>query len=569
MTNETQQPTGSTLNPVKSAIIVTITTLIITSLIYLAPDHWLTGAIIVSLTVGLIAYVWILSREFSLRCLSIASTALFALLSNNIIPNFKITGNWGEKPFGFKIESIDVNLNWILGIIIIVFGVLALLWRIFQLRRSQLPGVKEIKTTGPKSPIINSSGDDNEIIGGNKIDAEGDAAGRDINKTEIHIDQSGSKLDQSVIDRLLKTIDEKDDHVTTLKGEISEKDDLIQKLKDGFDRVVKEAEKGEPAAQDAINELRKSGDTEKLQRVLEKEADQHKDDFIERCSEIAAIAYFRGDIDTARKRIEDVLKLDPDNWKALNLLGLIEILQGHLDAAESIYRRILKVGEQFNNMQQISVASDNLGIVLQTRGDLGGAEKMYHTALEIYDKLELLEGKARSYNNLGEIKRLRDDLDGAEKMYDKALVINKKLNRIIGMSHNYGNLGIILYRCGKLDGAEKMYRKSLEINKKLSRLEGMAINYGNLGIVLRKRGDLDGAEKMYCKALKIDENLRNLEGIAADYCNLGNVNINRSEKDKAKEYLLKARDLYKQIGMQLELEQVQGWIDELEKPDGP
>ncbi len=180
MSIDSQQPEGPSSNPVIKAAIVAFATMVITTLLYHAPGHWITGVIILSLTAGLIAYVWLLSREFSLRCLNIAGTALFALLSNNIIPNFKITGNWGETSFGFKIESIDVNLNWILGIIVIVFGILAFLWRILRSRQPQPQGVGEMKSTGPKSPTITISGDNNTIVVGDQK-----TAGRDV----IHGDQ--------------------------------------------------------------------------------------------------------------------------------------------------------------------------------------------------------------------------------------------------------------------------------------------------------------------------------------------------------------------------------------------
>ena len=76
---------------------------------------------------------------------------------------------------------------------------------------------------------------------------------------------------------------------------------------------------------------------------------------------------------------------------------------------------------------------------------------------------------------------------------------------------------------GGLDRAEEMYQKSLAINKKLDRQKGMAIQYGNLGSLAQAGGDLPHARELWTKA----------------------------------------RELYAKIGMKPELEQVQGWLDEL------
>ena len=540
MSKETGQPTGPTSNPVKKAIIVALATMVIMTFVLYLPYNRFTVIFTSGFAIFVIAYLYFLSREFGLWCQRVAGAAIGAVVAINIVPGISVFAQWGDASLWAKIEGRHWSIDLGLLVTAIAFGVLAYLYR-----RSTF---KKVVSSNPTTKVKNVSGNP---TGPN---SPGVVIG------DVTYDQSGSKVDQTVIDRLLKNLDEKDERVSTLEFE---KDELLQKFKEGLERAKREAEKGEQPAKDALDEVRKSGDTEKLQRVLEKEADQHKDDFIERCLEISAIAFLRGDIETARKRVEDALKLNPDELRALNQLGHIEMLQGNLDTAESAYWRILITGEQSNDEHLISVGCCNLGLimktrgdlvnaekmhrkaleineklnnlkgmgsdfcnlgnVLSTRGDLDGAEEMYHKALKIYEKLRRLEGIATVYGNLGLVFNIRGDLNGAEKMYRKSLQIEEKLGRLEGMARNFSNLGLVLQARSDLDGAEKMYRKALEINEKLGQFEGIAICYSNLGVVLQTRGDLDGAEKMYHKALQIDKKLGNLEGMASDYGNLGNV----------------------------------------------
>jgi tetratricopeptide (TPR) repeat protein len=69
------------------------------------------------------------------------------------------------------------------------------------------------------------------------------------------------------------------------------------------------------------------------------------------------------------------------------------------------------------------------------------------------------------------------------------------------MANAYGNLGVVYRTRGDLGQAEPMHKKALDIHEALGHKEGMADNYGNLGVVYQTRGDLGQAEAMYKKAL--------------------------------------------------------------------
>lgn len=169
--------------------------------------------------------------------------------------------------------------------------------------------------------------------------------------------------------------------------------------------------------------------------------------------------------------------------------------------------------------------------------------------------------------NLGLIYRRRGDLTQAEATHRKALTIHEELGHREGMANQYGNLGLIYMTRGDLTQAEAMHRKSLAIEEELGRRAGMASDYGNLGLIYLTRGGLTQAEAMYRQALAIDEELGRREGMAIQHANLGAIFRQRGDLDQARTHWEKARDLFAQIGMQPELEKVEGLLRNLPPPN--
>ncbi len=405
---------------------------------------------------------------------------------------------------------------------------------------------------------------------------------------------------------LKKIVDHYSRNETQLQQTIEERDARIQTLSSALNRIQKEAKAGDQQSKTALNEARSSGDTDKLQAALISVADQQEAhieagtaDYIQLCREIAEIAFLRGDIDEAKKRLEVILKIEPDDLDAINRMGGIHLLRGELNSAEQAYLRMGELADE--DLTAKAASYGNLGLIYRKFGDLTQAEKLHRKAIEIYEKLGALEGLSRQYGNLGLIHQTRGELREAEILHKKALEINKKTHRHIGLASEYGNLGLIYRKRGDLDNAEEMHKKSLEIDTKLGRLEGIVNSYGNLGLIYQERGDLDQAETMYQKSLEIENRLGRQEGIANAYGNLGVINHSRNNLGKAEEMFQRslsinknigrlesqanqycnlgriasisgdsvkalelwtnALDLYKQIGVPHKVERVQRWID--------
>ncbi|MEM9914662.1 MAG: tetratricopeptide repeat protein [Planctomycetota bacterium] len=398
-----------------------------------------------------------------------------------------------------------------------------------------------------------------------------------------------------------------------LRDLIDDRNQEIDRLKSALTDAQAAAQAGDTDADRAVRLARATGDAELLQKTIarlahrerQRQLDQRQQEdvaYLAKAREVADIAYLRGDIDEARYWLDEILTLRPDDLDATNRLGHIAKLRGELDDAKAHYRRVLELAGDRKSWQ--AVALGNLGLIAQIRSELDEAEKLHRESLNIHRKLGILEAQAATLGNLGVIAKTRGDLDKAEKLYRESLGIERTLGILDGQANQLGNLGLIARTRGDLDEAEKLHREALDIERKLGRLEGQASELGNLGLIARTRGNLDEAEKLHREALDIDRNLGRLEGQAASLGNLGGIAITRGNLDEAEKLLreslalnrnlgrregqaiqlanlgviaedrgkpdearrlwTESRGLYEQIGMPHMVEQLQGWLDDVD-----
>lgn len=154
--------------------------------------------------------------------------------------------------------------------------------------------------------------------------------------------------------------------------------------------------------------------------------------------------------------------------------------EGNLHEAERLYREILKV-------QPYNCDALNLIGVLFSQGG------QYDDSINYIKKsLEYNPNNAGAYNNLGTSYQGKYQMKEAIFCYKKAIEIDPHF------INAYYNLGAAYQDMGQLDEAIAWYQKVLL-------LEPHLVNaYYNLGIALRDRGSIDEAINCYQKALQYD-----------------------------------------------------------------
>jgi len=150
----------------------------------------------------------------------------------------------------------------------------------------------------------------------------------------------------------------------------------------------------------------------------------------------------------AKKCLEDIIKIKPDEAEALNVLGFISVLSGDNDMGLKYFKRAIEVNPSYQ------LAWYNLGLTYIRRDDPEKAVKYLEKAVELdqtdIDALNLL---GISYGVLGE--------------YDKAI---KYLNMATKVDENvkeiWFNLGSAYAAIKDFQNAIKCYEKALEIDPK-------------------------------------------------------------------------------------------------------
>lgn len=193
----------------------------------------------------------------------------------------------------------------------------------------------------------------------------------------------------------------------------------------------------------------------------------------------ASSLFQSGKAGQAAEIIEKLLSVQPDNFDALVLLGVIRAKTGNPEAAILLFENALEI-----NPGNAGVHS-NIGNVLEALGRLDNAVASHRHALQIDP------GSAMLHSNLGNALRRQGLFDDAVASHKRALELNPNIASI----HN--NLGYALEQQGLLNDAVASFNKALTINPLYAEA------HNNLGSAFLNLGRSDEAVASYRKALAI------------------------------------------------------------------
>lgn len=192
----------------------------------------------------------------------------------------------------------------------------------------------------------------------------------------------------------------------------------------------------------------------------------------------AALAdHQEGRLAAAEAVYRQILSLQPNNFSALNLLGILAHQTGHNEQAIAIIGRAVTLDP--SNM----AAHHYLGEAYRALNRLDEAVPCLQEALRLKpDHVDTYNALGCALNSLGRF-------DDALVCFQKALALNPKAAEV----HN--NIGCALNDQGRLDEAVAHFQKALALNPK------SAEAHNNLGNVFKNKAQHDQAMDCYQKAL--------------------------------------------------------------------
>lgn len=233
-------------------------------------------------------------------------------------------------------------------------------------------------------------------------------------------------------------------------------------------------------------------------------------------------------------------------------LGVSKRKQGEVNDAEAYLRKGIDIGSGSPTVPEADLAYlyNNLGLTLRRRGDFSGASDNYSTAIEIYERLEDRKGLAHAYNNLSFVSRERGDLKLACNKAKAALEAARAGGDDDSTATALCNLGLALADMNQHAEAIAAVTESLKLHEKRVNLDGMGTACAHLArITLDSGGDIEAARTLAGRAQDLSDRANNnQEGLAMSLHVIGNIAFQKRELEKAEDYLSDAHDIYQALG---------------------
>ncbi|MEM6334346.1 MAG: tetratricopeptide repeat protein [Planctomycetota bacterium] len=221
---------------------------------------------------------------------------------------------------------------------------------------------------------------------------------------------------------------------------------------------------------------------------------------------------------------------------------------GRYEQARSLYERNLRTAVQKEDRALESESLGNLGLIFMMRGDLDEAESHFFAALSIDRDLGRLESQSIGLANLGLVAKHRGQLQEAVNLYQEAYSIDLKLGRLHGQAANLSNLGNIYQMLERYDDAMKCHKDSYEIFGLLRDEMRQGKTLSNVGIVAQSQGHLEVATDYLNRAYEISCRFQDLRGQALNLEYLGTVKSALGKIDEAELMMQRSLAIYNQIG---------------------
>ena len=203
---------------------------------------------------------------------------------------------------------------------------------------------------------------------------------------------------------------------------------------------------------------------------------------IEKTFDLAVQNQKKNNFQVAENLYKEVLKINPNHFESIFLLGTLSIQIKNFDRAIQLLNQAILI--QPNHAQ----SHNNLGVVFRELGEVQKAMSYYQKAINIQPNY------ADAHNNLGVVFRELGEVQKAISCYQKAINIQPDY------ADAHYNLGNVLDKLNKHQEAIICYEKVIQINPNY-----VAAHY-NQGNALKELGEFKKAISCYQKAINSKHN---------------------------------------------------------------
>ena len=198
------------------------------------------------------------------------------------------------------------------------------------------------------------------------------------------------------------------------------------------------------------------------------------------------VAYQLGMYEKAVERISRALSREPSNAVACNNLGVVHKAQRNLDAALNCFSKALALQPEYADAHtNLFDTHVQLGNTLRQGGEIAAAGDHYRQALG------LKPNSAVANVNFGNVLNEQGKSVDAIVFYERAIALDSS------MPEGHLNLGNAYKECGRTDEAVGCYRRTLALQP------DWADAYYLLGNALKEQDDLQGMLDCYRKAISL------------------------------------------------------------------
>jgi tetratricopeptide (TPR) repeat protein len=252
----------------------------------------------------------------------------------------------------------------------------------------------------------------------------------------------------------------------------------------------------------------------------------------------------------------------------LALAGVYQLVEHNSDTALTCAQNALEIFREIGSKEGEANALELLSGLFMTEDDFHKALECGKHALKIFKQIGSKGGMALGLKTLGFIFLQSGDFDKAEEYLKGALKIYQEIDSKEGKIAALGSLAMIYEDKGDSIKCREYRSEAVRISiqiveeyqlksaKELGNKRGEAIAVALLINLHYMIGDLDGALKYCQEALTLAKELCDKKSEATCLTYLGVIFENKGEKEKALIYYEKASEIFTQIGVQNEMEEI-------------